>query len=545
MTFNLDLIETVAVVIMENRSFDHVLGYRSLPAYGKLVDGQSTDPNWLAHYGNSFNGNSTQPFYRTDLELSGDPPHEHDDVRIQIGADFPWPNGSAPMNGFASNYATGPGVPAAAYAEVMGYYTPAEVPTAHFLAENFAICDRWFSSLPASTQPNRLMAMAGYSEIDNTFSDTVPDQELVYDWCDRQVPPVPWRVYHEGWPFFMVMPRWRLKILEDAVVQDKFRTLDKLEADLNSNEPFPKLVFLEPKYTDDHFSSPTPSDDHPPSSISGGQLFLQRVYNAFRSSRYWDHVLIIIFYDENGGLFDHASPLAIPGMVADTAEFATTGIRVPAYLVSPLIRAGQVFHGVLDHTSVLRFIGQKFATNGSYSAAVTTRATSGTPLMSIGDALNAVGTNPVIRTDCPVITRAFPNINLPPADRPQTPQSQAFAHALLQIRREQAQYGAIKFPELAGFFRSPSPAWQLVQAEMKAHGVSLHPDCQHLVRELAERADVQALKEGGRRRPTDLNLIDLTRAMVSQARLAGQTRVIREADYRRARALYPGLLKVD
>ncbi len=537
MAFNLDLIETIAVVIMENRSFDHVLGYRSLPEYGKPVDGQSTDQHWLARYTNSFNDNTAQPYYMTALELSGDPPHEHDEVRVQIGADYPWPGGSAPMNGFCLNYATGPGVPASAFAEVMGYYTPTEVPTSHFLAENFAICDRWFSSLPASTQPNRLMAMAGYSDIDNTFSDTVPNHDLVYDWCDRQVPQIRWRVYHEGWPFFMVMPRWRLQIVEDAVQEDKFRGVDKLEADLKSGEPFPQLVFLEPKYTDDHFSSPAPSDDHPPSSISGGQQFLQRVYNAFRNSKYWDHLLIIIFYDENGGLFDHVSPLAIPATIAGAAEFATTGIRVPAHLVSPLIRAGQVFHGPLDHTSFLRFIGEKFGVRGVYSDAVTARATGGVPLQSISDALNAVGTNPVIRTDCPAaFTHDFGNIRVVPAsERPQTPRSQAFEHALLQIRREQPEGGAMKFPELAGFFRTPSRGWRLVQDEMKAHGFTLHPDCQHLVRELAERADARVLREGGRVRLANSSLIDLTRAMVSQARLAGQTRLIREVDYQSAR----------
>ncbi len=539
MPFNLDLIETVAVVIMENRSFDHILGYRSLPAYGKDVDGQRLDANWLDRYTNSFNGNPAQPFYRSDLELSGDPPHERGEMRVQIGADFPWPGGSAPMNGFALNYATGPGVPASAYSEVMGYYTPAEVPISHFLAENFAICDRWFSSLPASTQPNRLMAMAGYSEIDNTFSDTVPDQELVYDWCDRQVPPVRWRVYHEGWPFFMVMPRWRLTIVADAVAQDKFRSLDKLEEDLNSADPFPQLVFLEPKYTDDHFSAPVPSDDHPPSSVAGGQAFLQRVYAAFRNSPRWDHTLIIIFYDENGGLFDHVSPLAVPTQIAGAASFATTGIRVPAYLVSPLVNAGRVFHGALDHTSLLRFIGQKFGFDGLYSDVVTQRASGSIALQSIADALNVVGTNPVVRTDCPPSPNyEFPRIsNVPPAERPITANSQAFDHALLEVRREQAKDGACKFPELAEFFTSPSQAWQLLQTEARAHGYSFHPDCQHLARQLAERADVQILKEGGgRKRLARARLADFTRTMVSDARLVGEKRTIRESHFRSALA---------
>ena len=135
MAFNLDLIETVVVVVMENRSFDHMLGYRSLPSYAKDVDGQRLESSWLERYTNSFSGNRVQPFYRTGLEVSGDPPHERGEVRVQIGADFPWPGGSAPMNGFTLNYATVLGVPAGAYSEVMGYYTPAEVAVSHFFAE--------------------------------------------------------------------------------------------------------------------------------------------------------------------------------------------------------------------------------------------------------------------------------------------------------------------------------------------------------------------------------------------------------------------------
>jgi|GEM_PF-441447 len=536
MASRLDLIQHIFVVIMENRSFDHILGYRSLPPYEKGVEGLRNDPAWLAAYANSFNGNPVQSFHYTGLALSGDPPHERDNVRTQIGADYPWPKGLAPMNGYVLNYSTATGVSAGAVAEVMGYYTPAEVPMAHFLAENYAICDHWYSSLPASTQPNRLMAMAGFSDIDNTFSNTVPDQELVYDWCDRQVPPVRWRVYHEGWPFFMVMPRWRLNIVADAVAQERFRSLDRLEEDLKSGEPFPQLVFVEPKYTDDHFSLASPSDDHPPTSIANGQDFIRRVYGWIRASKLWEQSLLVIFYDENGGFFDHVSPLGIAAQISGARGFDTTGIRVPAFLVSPLVRAGQVFHGPLDHTSLLRLIGEKFAVDGVYSPQVAQRASGPIPLQSLSEALAAVGTNPAARTDCPPSPElpTAPAAAIAPADLPLNANARAFEHALLAVRREQPELGAIKFPHLRDFFQQRQGLWRTAQKEALANGCSFDPDCQHLVRDLAEQVDLQLLKEPGRARLASARIVDAVKAMIAEARADGEPRTIRAQHFHRA-----------
>ena len=79
-----------------------------------------------------------------------------------------------------------------------------------FFARNYAICDRWFSSLPAGTQPNRLMSMSGFSMIDVNH-DVLPEQELVYDWLTAHG--VNWRVYHQGIPFFTMMLKWVDEIL--------------------------------------------------------------------------------------------------------------------------------------------------------------------------------------------------------------------------------------------------------------------------------------------------------------------------------------------
>src|SRR4029077_797287 len=109
------------------------------------------------------------------------------------------------MDGFVTNYAAAKGansLTAPNPPPVMGYFTSAEAPVTSFFAEQYAVCERWHSSLPAGTQPNRLMAMSGYSLIDRN-QVPLPQQDLVYDWLSRRG--VRWRVYHESMPFFAMM----------------------------------------------------------------------------------------------------------------------------------------------------------------------------------------------------------------------------------------------------------------------------------------------------------------------------------------------------
>src|SRR5262249_1777317 len=103
-----------------------------------------------------------------------DPPHERKNIAVQLGQ--PDAAGRFPMKGFIQS--------ASGNSQVMQYYTAADVPITDFLARNFVVCDHWFAPLPAGTQANRLMAMAGESWIDTNVSNPVefPDQKLAYDW---------------------------------------------------------------------------------------------------------------------------------------------------------------------------------------------------------------------------------------------------------------------------------------------------------------------------------------------------------------------------
>ena len=346
--------------MMENRSFDHILGYLALERGWEKVDGvKPGDPSWVARTTNKYNGQLYAPFEQKNVtgKMAGDPPHEWTDIARQMGHGNA--SGEFPMNGFVENYANAREKPRIiSKPPVMGYFTGKQIPVTDRLARNFAVCDHWFSSLPAGTQANRLMGMAGYSLIaHNTLP--LPNHRLVYDWLAERK--VRWRVYHEGLPFFAMMPNQIGRILTSG----NFRPLATLWDDVNDEPPneFPEVVFVEPWYTDGPHHSVS-RDDHAPSSIVGGQQFLNEVYRSIRVNPNWDGTVMIVTYDEHGGFFDHVSPPGVITPAPDGAHsnpgFTSLGVRVPAIVVSPFVSAGSICDKPLDHTSVLKFIGQKF-----------------------------------------------------------------------------------------------------------------------------------------------------------------------------------------
>jgi len=431
---NLNLIKTIVVVMMENRSFDHLLGYLSMaPNKWANLEGLRDVPAWMAGISSVYNGSSFPPMHLTDPydPIPADPPHERDDIALQMGTPV---NGIYPMNGFVTNYTKAPGAPAVNPGDAvpaMGYYGPAEVPITDFFAQQFTVCDHWFCSLPAGTQPNRLMSMSGFSRIDvNQFG--LPEQYLVYDWLnDRRIR---WRVYHEGLPFFMMMPKW----IPDILAGIHFRPLASLWDDVQNEPPdeFPQVIFVEPTYTDaPHIG--ISFDDHAPSAIKGGQEFLLEVYRAMSlSPGIWNSTVMIVDYDEHGGFFDHVSPPAIrtdpPTGASYTRSFETLGVRTPGFVISPFAKPSAVFNGVLDHTSVLKFIAQVFGNGQPYSDVVERRS-----VASVADALTLDVPRPDIPAAPPLIAylnRQPPTVGYIPGTVPSSPMQQGFKNALDGIR---------------------------------------------------------------------------------------------------------------
>jgi phospholipase C len=376
-------IDTFIVVILENRSFDHMLGYLSLAAANPPIalEGLRDDPAWRNAQTNFYRGN---PFPLHEIapavQTIDDPPHEERTIDLQINTPAP-----GKMGGFVESYMTrqpAPSDPTIA----MGYYTKKAVPVFDFFARNFAVCDHWFCALPTGTQANRLMAMSGESSIVDNAPVFLPDQDLVYDWLTDHN--VPWCTYQYGnfFPFFTLMKKWSAEIATSLALsrlggRGRFRLYSRFREHWLGNAPLPRVIFVEPEYTDGPHT--VPNDDHPPTGVAAGQAFLADLYNTLiKNKTRWQKTMMIVTYDEHGGFFDHVPPLPIPATVAGF-QFKTTGVRVPAFVVSPHVEPGSVFSGNLDHTSLLQLLADRFNPAGQYSPAVGARQTHLVPLSTI------------------------------------------------------------------------------------------------------------------------------------------------------------------
>jgi phospholipase C len=343
------------------------------------IEGLRGDAAWLDAHASTWNGQKFLPFHMAEMSYP-DPPHERATIETQIGK--PKRRGGPPsMDGFVSSYMTRQPAPPNP-AVVMGYYTAPQVPIFDFFARNFTVCDHWFASLPVGTQPNRLMAMSGATRIVDNAEMMLPEQDLAYDWLTQRR--VRWCVYQSGGylPFFTLMPSWLSEITSSLALADRngrgrFRRLKDFAAHWQSAESMPQVIFIEPEYTDGPNSSP--DDDHPPTPISEGQQLLRNIYVALISNpARWAKTMMVLTYDEHGGFFDHVPPLKIKANVRTVHGFTTqlpsTGLRVPAFVISPLVEPGSVFSQPLDHTSILQLLGDRFG-GGTYSDVISRRQT--------------------------------------------------------------------------------------------------------------------------------------------------------------------------
>jgi phospholipase C len=368
----LEDIDTIVVVIMENRSFDHMLGYLSLPGPNQTpVEGLQADDAWLDAHANLFKG---VPYRSTRLDPSVqkivDPSHNWDAIERQIDV---LAQGGGPMGGFVESYATLTTPAPTDFAPVMGFYDAVAVPTYDFFARNFLVCDHWFAALPAGTQPNRLMAMAGYTSIFANGGTRLPHEYLVYDWLTDHH--IDWCAYSSGGlPFFCLDWDRLPEILGSLTFTPgggRFRRYSNFASSWASNSPIPRVIFIEPEY--DEAMADDPNDDHPPVGIAKGQAFLATIYSdLIANPGRWARTMMIVTYDEHGGFFDHVPPLPIPAFAGPHA-FATSGLRVPGFVISPQVEAGRVFNRPLDHTSILQLLADKFTPGLGYSIAVNAR----------------------------------------------------------------------------------------------------------------------------------------------------------------------------
>jgi phospholipase C len=438
----LDEIQTIVILMLENRSFDHMLGHLSLEDPQADVDGLR-NPDTNPRYANIFQHRVYRPFLIQDeASVIRDPPHERHLVNIQLARS---PSGKRfRMSGFVEAYVTYT-MHQAEHSPPMGYFDSRGAWMTSFLAKQYCVCDRWFAALPSDTQPNRCMAFTGTTLIDDTGSRLIPYRDHVFDWLNQRG--IRWSVYHDGPPFFLLFGRFQ------ELVGSRFRPFSELAHDLQHEPPdkAPQVIFIEPRYFDFFWSDQPPNCNHPLALICNGEQLLHRVYTVLTSNpAKWARTLLLVTYDEHGGFFDHVPPLPIknpvPAGARYTQGFETTGPRVPGLIVSPWVQPGRPFHGNLDHTSMLQLLAEKFGSGPEdYSASVNARRAQG--IRSVAEALADA---PALRPIPTLAPRGCPPV--PSRKRtPKAPNERAFQQAALELLRHEGPIvtGA-KYPDLVG-----------------------------------------------------------------------------------------------
>jgi phospholipase C len=347
----LDNLKHIVVLMMENRSFDHMLGFMKVPGLDGLT-GNETNPD------SNGQAQAVQPAAAAQKELDPDPDHSWTGVNTQIfGNPQGTDDGSPKMQGFIKSYFTKQ-QNVGHSRNIMNCFSRDNLPVLTYLAQQFAVCDRWFSSLPGPTVPNRLFAHFGtsFGKVDNSmkFGDNGKSIYSRLMNAGRST-----KIYYFDEQSASVGFTFLLKNQPQTM-----GTYNDFKSDC-ANGNLPDYSFVEPNYSD--HANLFASDQHPDHNVIAGENFIADVYNHIRQSPLWENILLLIVYDEHGGTFDHVFPPQIPpDGTPDPAsgfQFNRLGIRVPAIFVSPWIQAGTQIHTQYEHASIGATVAGLFIAN--------------------------------------------------------------------------------------------------------------------------------------------------------------------------------------
>jgi phospholipase C len=362
MADKLDQINHVVVLMLENRAFDHLLGYLKAQGIKPSVEGLTGTEAIPADPGTSGSPLVVVSPTAGDTEPDPDAGHEIQDVREQfygqVGSTFP-PGG--PSNGFVVNYAKQSPTPANA-ADIMKCVDPGAIPALRELAKHFCVCNRWYASLPGPTWPNRLFAHAATSAGTVTNDLKLYYLPTIFDRLDTAG--FDWRIYYHDIPQAIIF-RSFFEYLWWLIFIGRFRTFDQWASDLAAPTcGLPTYTFIEPQYFS--FDTDYANDQHPSHPIARADRLIRDVYESLRASPCWAHSMLVIVHDEHGGTYDHRFPDASAtnpdGNVSTTPfpfDFTSYGVRVPAVIVSPWAGNG-VCNDLYDHTSIPATLEKRF-----------------------------------------------------------------------------------------------------------------------------------------------------------------------------------------
>jgi len=347
----LDNLKHLVVLMMENRSFDHMLG--GMFQENNAIDGLR---------GTESNPDTTgrivkvQPKAQYQSQLTPDPDHDFAPVDLQI-----FNGGAAPtMQGFITSYFN-KRRDVEHSRQIMYYFKPDKLPVLTTLAREFAVFNRWFSSIPGPTLCNRAFGHYGTS-----FGHV--GMEILY--TNAKFKSIYQRLESAGKTakvYYFDTKSSSLEVVNLLQHQPQFfGTFQQFLSDCDKGM-LPDFSFVEPNYSDHEGDGGQilASDQHPDHHVQEGERFIAAIYNAIRqNAALWESTALLIVYDEHGGIYDHVPPPScLPdGFVAQPDATGTgkpflfdrLGVRVPAILVSPWIPPGTVVgtHRVFEHASI-------------------------------------------------------------------------------------------------------------------------------------------------------------------------------------------------
>lgn len=349
-------IKRMVVLMMENRSFDHMLGFARDDTW-KINGLDGTESNSDSR--DNIVRVTNDAVYSGDFPGTDDPGHSTFDVLTQLYGDPRTPIGSTPtMEGFVRSYEEKIHDPLKAH-RVMKCFSPKSLPVLTKLAQEFAVCDQWFSSLPGPTFPNRAFAHGATSigRVDMGV-DWLHMSKTIYELFAENG--LDSRIYYHDSTMAMTF--------RGLMNQGRyFGDIEDFWSDCKKDR-LPTYSFIEPRYAnskddnDEYFSA---SDQHPDHNVEEGEILIGRVFNSiWKDPAVRNSTLLVVVYDEHGGLYDHVKP--IPTVNPDGKvwagnaasldppfNFTRFGVRVPAVLISPYIERGTIDHNVYDHTSLI------------------------------------------------------------------------------------------------------------------------------------------------------------------------------------------------
>ncbi|WP_109126654.1 alkaline phosphatase family protein [Dyella sp. C11] len=370
----LSAINHIVVLMLENRSFDHMLGFLyadtgNVSPTGQAFEGLTgKESNPGANGGAAVTVFAIEPGTTSTYFMPGaDPGEGYSATNAQLFGSTTAPVPPVATNaGFVSDFDYTLGwetkekrsvLAGTTASDIMGVHTPQTLPVLSALARGFAVCDHWFGSVPTETLPNRAFTHAATSQghmDDATKSFTAP---TIYASLTQKK--VSWAVYG-----YNADPLTRMTYSDLVSAPDanfgQFADFQKAAA----NGTLAAYTFLEPSW------GSSGNSQHPNYDVSLGEQLIHDVYTALRSSPLWNETLLVVTYDEHGGCYDHVAPPtnAVP---PDTTageygfDFKRFGPRVPTLLISPLIAAGTVFRVAdggmpFDHTSILSTVEKRW-----------------------------------------------------------------------------------------------------------------------------------------------------------------------------------------